>query len=66
MGRRVTVTIEEVELAGDYSDAVPGVIVTCSECGASVEVYGTGENSVRRGCVMLREQCDGANFYTHD
>jgi hypothetical protein len=66
MGRRIAVTVEEIELEGDYSAAVPGVAVTCSECGASAEVFGTGENSIKRGCVMLREQCGSTNFYACD
>jgi hypothetical protein len=54
MGWRVTVSVEETSL---------GVTVTCDECGESVEVHGTGEASIRRGCVMLRDQCGSTNFY---
>ena len=62
---RVTATIEEVALEGDYSDESPGVVARCSRCGHEVESYGTGEGSVKRCLVLLREECpeDEANFY---
>jgi hypothetical protein len=62
---RVLFTIEEEELDGDYGVCVPGLIVTCSRCGHSVEVFGTEEASVKRGAVMLREECPRGdkNFY---
>jgi hypothetical protein len=65
MGQRVTVSVEETELAGD-NGVVLGVVVTCDECGESVEVYGTSDASVRRGCVMLSEQCNSDNWYVYD
>lgn len=61
---RVACEIEEVELEGDYSP-VPGVCVTCGKCGHQVEVFGDSDASVRRGTVMLREECPRgeSNFY---
>ena len=61
---KVKCTSEEQMLAGDYSD-VPGVIVTCSRCGETAEVFGTERPSIKRACVMLSQQCkSGArNFY---
>lgn len=61
---RVIVNVEEDEIEGDYGSA-PGIRVTCGRCGLEVEVLGQGEASVRRGCVMLREECPRAerNFY---
>ncbi|MGP0088652.1 MAG: hypothetical protein ACLPKB_01625 [Xanthobacteraceae bacterium] len=53
---RVLVEVEEIELKGDLG-AIPSVEVTCTRCGHKTQVYGRGEASVRRGCVMLREQC---------
>jgi hypothetical protein len=61
----ITVSVEETELEGDYG-SIPGVIVTCDRCGMDVEVYGTSENSIKRGCIMLKEQCDENNFYSYD
>jgi len=62
---RVRVEVEETYLEGDHCE-VPGIIVTCTKCGATVEVFGQSEASVKRGCVMLKEQCDDRNFYTVD
>jgi hypothetical protein len=62
---RVSFTVEEEELDGDYDNTVSGLIVTCSRCGHSVEVFGTEDASVKRGAVMLREECPRGdkNFY---
>jgi len=62
---RIPVEVEEIDLEGDYG-TVPSVQVTCSQCGESVEVYGTSSASIRRGCIMLREMCDQKNFYVYD
>lgn len=53
---RVKIDVSEEELDGDYG-AVPGLIITCNRCQHSVEVFGTEENSVKRGAVMLRGEC---------
>jgi len=65
---RVRVEVEEIELMGGYDGDQPiaSVCVTCTKCGESVEVYGTSGQSVRRGCIMLREGCDGLNYYFCD
>lgn len=64
---RVPCTVHEIEMDsdGDYDTTVPGVCVTCSRCSHEVEVYGTSSRSVRRGLVMLREEClkGESNFY---
>lgn len=64
---RVECTVEEVELEGDY-DTVPGVCVTCGRCDRQVEVFGDSDRSIRRGLVMLREECpnEESNFYVTD
>jgi len=36
---------------------VSGVSVECGRCQHTVEVFGQGEGSVKRGLVMLREEC---------
>lgn len=63
----VSVDIDQVDVEGDYS-SVDGLCVRCSRCGHSVEVFGTGSASARRGAIMLREQCpnDEANYYDVD
>lgn len=57
--------LEEIELDGDCG-MVPSVRVSCGRCGHSTESYGTGENSIKRCCALLREECpeDEYNFYT--
>jgi len=65
---RIETEIEQTELAGDYGNDIPGLIVACTRCGHSVEVFGTSERSARRGAVMLAEECPegGDNFYVVD
>ena len=57
--------VEEIEMEGDEGGTIPGLAVTCSHCGHSVEVFGTSEASAKRGAVMLREECPEGkgNFY---
>ncbi len=51
-------------LDGDYG-SVDGITATCSKCGHQVEVFGTGEASIRRAAIKLRDECPNgeANFY---
>lgn len=62
---KVECEVEEADLPNDRSGTQPGVIVTCTRCAFAVKVFGTGEASIKRGCVMLREECpeDERNFY---
>lgn len=64
---RVTFSYEESLLAGTYRE-VDGIVVKCNRCNHEVEVFGTSEASVRRGAVMLREECPSGeeNFYVHE
>jgi hypothetical protein len=61
----VKVTVNEITLDDDNGNEICGISVSCSRCGYQVEVFGTSERSVTRGCVMLREQCpqNQKNFY---
>ena len=61
---RVSIDISEEDLDGDYG-TVPGLVITCTRCRHSVEVFGTEDNSVKRGAVILRDECplDEDNFY---
>jgi hypothetical protein len=63
---RVNVTYTELENENGWP--VNGVIVTCERCGHEVEVYGTSERSVTRGCATLREECPRgeSNHYDED
>lgn len=61
----VSVDVSQEELDGDYANYVDGLRLTCTRCGHSVTVYGTGEASAKRGAYMLREECPSgeSNFY---
>lgn len=65
---RVLVTVDQTTLENDKGYDVASIVVTCDRCDHSVEVFGTGEQSIRRGCAMLREECpeDEDNFYTEE
>lgn len=67
---KVQCEAEEIELEGDYADDIPSLCVTCGRCDHKVEVFGTSQASLRRGLIMLREECpqDESNYYvaTHD
>jgi hypothetical protein len=62
---KVQVDVEEVELENDCGVMIEGIKVTCGRCGHEVEVFGTSDASVKRGCVMLRDECPRGerNFY---
>ena len=62
---RVAAAIDYAELPGDYSDTVEGVCATCSRCGHETESFGTGDASIRRSLLMLRESCPRGehNYY---
>jgi hypothetical protein len=59
----VNVDWEEVETENGYP--VDGYRVTCSRCGHYVDVCGSTQASMRRGAVMLKEECPRgeSNFY---
>jgi len=65
---RVKVEVEEIEMEGDHDNPIDGVSVCCGRCGHTVEVFGTGDASIRRGCVMLRDECprNENNFYVSE
>jgi hypothetical protein len=62
---KVEVDIDEKDLPNERGGTTPGICATCSRCAHEVEVFGTSEASVKRACVMLREECpsDERNFY---
>ena len=65
---RVECGVEETELENENGDYVPGVLVTCSECGYMTESFGTSDASVNRCLALLREECPEGkrNFYVRD
>jgi hypothetical protein len=66
---KVDCSVEDIEKDGDESDVgVPSVCITCGRCDHSVEVFGQSMRSVRRGLVMLRDECpeSESNYYSVD
>lgn len=63
--RPVYAELSYITLAGDRGE-VPSVCATCSRCEHATESYGTGEKSVARCMILLREECplEQHNFYT--
>ena len=61
---KISCEVEEISLEGDYGE-VESVRVTCSKCGHYTESFGTGEASIRRCLVLMREECEcnENNFY---
>lgn len=63
---RVECEIKECNIYTDGTRTVPGVCATCSRCGHESEpAYGTGEKSVKRSLMSLRDECPNEedNFY---
>lgn len=65
---RIEVEIDEVMLENEDGKEVEGILATCTECDHEVEVFGTSDASVKKACVMLREECPMGqeNFYAAD
>ena len=66
---RVECEIIEVEMKSeDTGLAVPGICARCGDCGHETESYGTGEASICRCLVLLREECPEGrrNFYVDE
>lgn len=64
---RISTQTAHVELDGDYG-TVEGVELTCDRCGHSEESFGTGDASLMRCALLLRENCPRGekNFYVVD
>lgn len=63
---RVIVDVTQVTRQNDNGFSVRSIEITCSRCDHSVLVFGTSERSVKRGCVMLKEECpeeEEENYY---
>ncbi len=58
----------EVEYSTDENDEgveVDCVIVTCSKCGHQVQSWGDSDQSIKRSCAVMSEECpeSESNFY---
>lgn len=64
---KVEAEIDTIMVAGEHGE-VEGVCAQCSKCGYMTESAGTGEASVTRCLVLLREGCPKGerNFYEGD
>jgi hypothetical protein len=64
---RVTVVTAKGTVKDAQGRKVEGIILTCSRCGQTVEVFGTSDASAKRGFVKLREGCEEkTNFYVEE
>jgi hypothetical protein len=63
---RVTVATAKTTVKDETGRKVEGVVLMCSRCGKTVEVFGTSDASVKRGFVKLREACKERNFYVEE
>lgn len=62
---RVTCEVDEVELENEDGFPVDGICATCERCGHETKSFGTGDASVKRCLVLMREECPNGehNFY---
>ena len=61
---KITCSVETVERKNEHGYLRAAVVVTCSKCDAQEESWGTSPSSIRRCCVMLKENCPmGENNY---
>lgn len=58
--------VEETEEENDNGRMQACVKVTCGDCGHAETSFGTGEKSIRRCLVLLKENCPEGkrNYYT--
>jgi hypothetical protein len=67
MSDRVEASITVEDLEGDHGP-VEGVVATCNRCDHQTESFGTGDASIRRCLVLLREECPRGerNYYVDE
>jgi alpha-D-ribose 1-methylphosphonate 5-triphosphate synthase subunit PhnG len=65
---QVTVATAKTMIKDEAGRKTEGLVLTCSRCGGTVEVFGTTDASVKRGFVKLREGCEeaGRHFYVEE
>lgn len=65
---KVECTIEDCKIETEDGRKVSGVVATCTRCGHATESFGTGENSIKRCLVLLREECPEGeeNYYVEE
>lgn len=61
---KVECEVEETEVENEHGRMQPSVKVTCGRCGHTTQSFGTGEKSIRRCLMLLKEECpEGENNY---
>jgi hypothetical protein len=65
---RVTVVTAKTTVKDERGRKVDGIVLQCTRCAQTVEVFGTSDASVKRGFVKLREGCEekGRHFYVEE
>lgn len=53
----VTCEVSETDLEGEHGRTYPGIVVTCEQCGHSIESLGTGAGSIRRCLELMALEC---------
>lgn len=61
-------SVEQCELENDNGHMVASIEATCPKCGHITQSFGTGERSVKRCLVLMREECPlgEQNYYVAD
>ena len=62
---KIACDVGQTYLTNDRGISVPSLRATCTVCGHTVRVYGTGDASVKRCMATMREGCpkDEENYY---
>lgn len=62
---KVECEVVQLDLDNDRGGTTPGVSATCSRCDHCETSFGTGDKSVRRCLVLLKENCPEGetNYY---
>jgi len=67
--QQIEVAVTQCLVDNEHSRSVPGLVLECQQCGHTVDVFGTGTASARRGAVKLKDECPdapGQYFYVVD
>ena len=62
---KVECTVEEIEVTNERGFAQKSVRVCCGRCDHEVTSLGTGQKSIARCLMLLKEQCpeEESNYY---
>ncbi len=62
---KIECEVEEDDVPNERGGTQSGVKATCGECGHVERSFGTGEKSVKRCLILLKENCprNETNYY---